>query len=32
MYGFHITNAVGILIGAAALIFSAVVKDPARDK
>jgi len=32
MYGFHITNAVGILIAAAALIFSAVVKDPARDK
>ncbi len=32
MYGFHITNAAGILIAAAALIFSAIVKDQARDK
>jgi len=32
MYGFHITNAVGILIAAAAMILSAVVKDPPRAK
>ncbi|WP_319378243.1 MFS transporter [uncultured Methanocorpusculum sp.] len=32
MYGFHITNAVGVLIAAAALILSAVVQDPPRAK
>ncbi|ABN07029.1 drug resistance transporter, EmrB/QacA subfamily [Methanocorpusculum labreanum Z] len=32
MYGFHITNAVGFFVAAAALILSAVVKDPPRAK
>ena len=32
MYGFHITNAVGVLLGAAALILSFVVKDPVKKQ
>ncbi|HJJ29982.1 MAG TPA: MFS transporter [Methanocorpusculum sp.] len=32
MYGFHITNAIGIFIAAAALILSFVVKDPSKKR
>lgn len=32
MYGFHITNAAGVLLGAAALILSFVVKDRVKEQ
>ncbi|HJJ30599.1 MAG TPA: MFS transporter, partial [Methanocorpusculum sp.] len=32
MYGFHITNAIGLFIAAAALILSFIVKDPAKKR
>ncbi|MDY3202996.1 MAG: hypothetical protein RBQ80_06510, partial [Methanocorpusculum sp.] len=32
MYGFHITNAAGVLLGAAALILSFIVKDRMKEQ